>query len=288
MKYSKLLNFFIVQVFFSGTITGTALEQSSIEKKAVIIEKKMTQDRYFFYGLTALGIAYELSQTCAELSKVFSNNVVGKSTTQQEKTSIIEAFKAGLRHLVYTQEGWVATAQVCVGIGSSIFISKMCEKFVHPDTLRWYIHAYAPYHLTSKMMQERLLELQDPSLDKNRAKMCNEVVELLYDRLVHQGLSICAYMTYKLKYLDNEEKVIAERAKIFMLSSQNTWLSRISAQLSADSRDYCDINRLIIAYEADIASQINHFFLIEGETLQDRSTVKRQEKCYLENTNKAN
>jgi len=308
LKNIKLLALFFL-VFFN-TIHTAVLDQMAIERKAVLIEKKMTQDRYFFYGLAATSIVYQVSLSFAQLKHACdtdsSETKTSSSSKAEEKLSIMQrlqalpqsfkesfkACKAGLRHLVLTKEGWTttatATAQILVGVGSSIFISKLCEKFAHPDTLRWYIHTYAPHYLTIKMMKDHLSHLQGSSLDEKQVKMSNELLQLLYAQLVRQGLSICAYITYKTKHLDEEEKIIAERLKVLMLNSQNSWLERIGVQLAADNRDYQEITKLITAFEADIASQINHFSVVEGESMEDRIMIKKQIEACFGTSNKAN
>jgi len=288
VKYQKLLLLPIVLAVFSSIAQDAKIiEQAAVDAKALVIEAKITRDRHIVYCLTALGVARELYQWVPLLRDLYATNnpQVGP---EQEKLSMLQALKAGLSHLFYTQEGWASIVQSGVGIGGFILVSKVCEKFVHPDTIRWYIRNYAPYYLTIKMLKECLSELQDPSISQDRINMCNEFVHLLYDRLVRQSEAVCAYMTYKAKYLDDEERAIAERGKSLMIKSQNTWLDRIFVELSASSRDYQNINTLIAAYKADIALQINHFSVVEGESQHDRSMTEKQIKESLSKIKRPN
>ncbi len=272
MKSSTLLSFLM---FFNGVAHAALLKQTVINKKAQQIKTRMTCDRYSVYGLTALSIGFQLRQTIFEMYKNFKSDSVATKTPEEKKT-MLEGIKAGLRYMFYTTEGWSSTIQCAVGIGSSMFISHLCEKLTHPDTLRWYINSYAPYHITIKMMKKQVLQLQQQAEEVERAKANKESLLLLYDRLVRQAESICAYMTYKTSWLDDEEKVIGKRAQEAMLMSQNRWLDRIGLEVSSDQCDYQKLYDMVIAYENDSIAHIKHFYMVEGETLYDRSVVRNQ------------
>lgn len=275
MKYSKFLFLpLIVATTCSFATEAPYLQMAEIDKKAVAIETQLTRERYFVYGLTALGVMHELYQWFPLLKTVFGSNPV--EAPVQEKKSMFEAFKSGLSFLFYTQEGWVSMAQSALGVGGFVMISKVGDKLVHPDTLTWYVNTYAPYTRTIELMQERLLDLQSASLDAERRAAHKSFLEMLYDRLVRQSEAICAYMTYKSKRLAAEEKAIAQRSVRNMVSFCNNWLLCIATQLNADNPNYEEISRLIAAYQADVTCHLSHFSIIEGETSRERSAVKKQ------------
>lgn len=281
VKYSRLLLLPVFLTFFNTDVHATVLKQASIDQKAEHIQAKMTRDRYLVYSLTALSASFQLSQILPELKKFFGSSSSETTKSPDKKSSMLEGFKAGLRYMFYTQEGWASTIQLGVGIGSSLFISHLYEKLTHPDTLRWYIHNHAPYHATIKMMKKKLEQLQDPFIDEEQKETNKKFVILLYDRLVYQAQSICAYMTYKTGRLDDEEQMLGKRAQRNMIAVQNNWLDRISAQLSGNDCDYTTLNDLLCAYETDISFHVTHFYMVEGEMLHDRSVVKKQAKQSL-------
>jgi hypothetical protein len=295
MKSSGL----VLLVFFSNIHTAV-LDPIVIQKQAEIIEKKIMRDRYIFYGLTAVAIAYQVSTALSQFKNAYDTKSTPRTETpSEEKLSILQsiaqsfkesfkACKAGLHHLVFTQEGWIATTHVFVGFGSSVVISKLTEKFMRPDTLRWYVRTHVPYHITLKMMKTRLEELQDASLDQDQVCMGHEYIQLLYERLVKQVSLISSYMLYKEKYLDDEERAIVQRLRKLIFNSQNSWLERIKNQLSAEDRDYEEIMKLIIAYEADCKLQINHFSLVEGDTPYERDALQKQIEDTFGAINKSN
>ena len=258
MNYLKLL--LLPLAFVSSCILAhelTYLRQAEVNKKAVAIETQMTRERYVVYSLTSLSIAQNIYPWIALYKSSFSAEVV-----EPKKMSMIDAIKASCSYLFYTQEGWVSMAQAGFSLGGAMIISKVCDKFVHPDTLRWYVHAYAPYTTTIEMIKERLLALQDDALEQERLIDHQQHLHLLYDRLVSQGESICAYMMYKTKRLDDEEKAIAKRSVRSMFSVQNSWLQRIAVQVESDNFDCQKLERLLSAYHADIQFQLNNFSVI--------------------------
>ncbi|HLW73420.1 MAG TPA: hypothetical protein VKR54_05230 [Candidatus Babeliales bacterium] len=274
MKNSNFLFLPLIVAITGSFAAERPLQMAEINKKAEAIETKLTRERYFVYGLTVLGVAHELYQWFPLLNTIFGANPV--EAPVQEKKSLFEAFKSGLNFLFYTQEGWVSMAQSALGIGGFVMISKVGDKLVHPDTLNWYMHTYAPYPRTIELMQERLLELQSVSLNPERRAAHKEFLHMLYDRLVRQSEAICAYMMYKSKRLAHEEKALAQRSVRSMVSFSNNWLLCIATQLNADNPNYEEISRLIAAYQADVTCHLNHFSIIEGETLRERSAIKRQ------------
>ncbi len=256
-------------IFFSSISSQeTILNQTNIDKKALVIEQRLKRDRLIMYGLTSLSVAHEVYQWVPLLRDLFSNK--SSSTTEEKKLSFFESVKAAAHYLFYTKEGWVAIMQSGISVGGFIIISEMGKKFIHPNTLRWYIHAHAPYEITIKMMQERLAELEDPSLSEEQLRISNEMLQLLYDRLVRQAESMCAFMAYKTKRLDGEEKIIAERSKVLMLKSHNDWLQCIKVQLQSENRNYQVITKLLESYKNMIQAQANNFGFIEGETGTER------------------
>ena len=279
MKNLKPLLFAILFLVSGDAVAhATIIDKVIVQKKAVEIETKLTQHRYLVYCLTALGVAHELYKWAPMIRDFYAIRSAGSDAEQKEKLSMWQSFKAGCRYLFYTQDGWVSIAHSGLSIGGFVMISKACEEFVHPDTLRWYINTYAPYHVTIKMMKERIADLQDQSLAQEYRKVSEQIVHLSYDRLVRQAELACAYMTYKIKHLDDEEKAIAEKAKTLMIQCQNDWLTRISTQLNAVDHDYSALDTLLDSYEEAIRLQMNHFAAIEGETPRDRAAVKRKIK----------
>jgi hypothetical protein len=279
MKFSKLLAISLtVASFFNPAQAESCLHKADIDKQSLLIETKIIRERYLVYGLTAITVAHEVYQWVPVLMKVLGKTPVG--APQAEDKTMFQAFKEGLKSFFYTKDGWVSVIHCGLSIGGFVLISKVGEKFVHPDTLHWYVNAYAPYTRTISMMQERLSMLQDPLLEQGSIIATDkEFLRTLYKRLIRQGRSICAYMAYKSRHLDGDDKVVARQAVISMFNAQNDWLSRIGAQLDADNQNYLAINNLLIAYGTDIAFQLNHFSLVEGETTQDRVAVRRQMKA---------
>lgn len=275
MNYSKLL---LLPLIFISSCTCAyevrLLNQKKISQQAAVIEAKVTRDRYIVYGLTALSIAQQIYPLIALFNKGGEN----AHANQDEKLSMVQSIKAAFSHLLYTKEGWVSMVQAGVSLGGSIVISNVCNKFVHPDTLRWYVHSYAPYTVTIAMIKEQLVMLQDESCDTHQATDSKRFLHLLYDRLVRQGEAMCAYMVYKNKRLDDEEKEIAQRAARTLLIVQNHYLHDISAQLNADDIDYQGLDKMLCMYEEAIDTQLNHFSIIEGETLEDRHVVRQRVK----------
>jgi len=275
MRYLK--SFLLLPIIIFSSICSQEIEvldRAIIDKKALVIEQKLKRDRLIMYGLTSLSVAHEIYQWVPLLKDLFSNS---SPATEETKLSFLESIKAAAQYLFLTKEGWVAIMQSGVSVGGFILISEMGKKFIHPNTLRWYINAHASYDVTIRMMQDRLVELQDPSLDQEQLRISNEMLRMLYDRLVRQGEAMCAFLAYKTKRLDDDEKIVAERAKVLMLRSHNHWLQCINTQLQSSDRDYKTLNILLDAYKNAIQAQADNFGFIEGESGRERRLYTKKQ-----------
>jgi hypothetical protein len=275
MKYSTKALFLTLIIIFSNQSYAIILDQSAIDKKALEIENKLTRERYLMYGLTTIAVAHEIYQWIPMLKDLFAPQ--SSIAEKQPDLSFFQSIKAGFKYIFYTKEGWVSLIQSGFSIGGIVVISQMGEQYIHPDTLRWYINAHAPYQVTIKLMQENLHNLQTLS-NEEECQVNKEMLQLLNARLVRQAERMCAYVTYKIKRLDDAEKIVGERAKNAMLKTHHNYLSRIAEQLDTTEINYNAIERLLDGYQIAIAAQVNHFALIEGETNRDRAVVKRQMK----------
>lgn len=275
MKYSTKALFSAILIVFSTQSYPTTLDQSIIDKKAVEIEAKLTRERYLMYGLTTIAVAHEIYQWVPMFKDLFAPR--SAVAEQQPVLSIFQSIKAGVRYLFYTKEGWVSLIQSGFSVGGFVVISQMGEQFIHPDTLRWYISAHAPYQVTIKLMQESINNLQALNSEEE-CHVNTEMLQMLGDRLARQAERMCAYVTYKVKHLGAAEKIVGERAKNALLKTHHNYLSCIAEQLDTTEINYNAIERLLDGYQIAIAAQVNHFALIEGETSRDRASVKRQMK----------
>jgi len=270
MKYSNFLLLLIASVsFHSSTQELVQLRKDEIAKKAIVIEKMMQRDRYVMYGLTALSVAQSVYPWIALYQKGL------EVKPDDQKLTMWQSIKATFNHLFFTQEGWTSMGLASVSLGGAYVISRVCDAAVHPDTLRWYAHSHAPYDLTISLMKERLTLLQNPVLEEQEHLHERKFLSLLYKRLVNQSEAVCAYMMYKSKRLDIEEKDIAKRAVHSFFTVQNYWLPRIAMQVNSETINYQECEKILIAYENDMQCHINHFSIIEGESLEDKRFVKR-------------
>ena len=276
MNYSKYSLFFTVLIFFSPYSFAITLNHHAIEKKAFEIEKKIKHDRYLMYAFTTVAVVHEICQW----APVFKDLIFGRPAEKEEapKLSFLQSIKASGEYLFLTKQGWISLIQSSFGFGGFVIISQVGEKFIHPDTLRWYIHACAPYHIAIKLMKEQIDNAQDPSRDQEQHALDKEMIGMLNDRLLHHAENMCAYMSYKSKHFNDAEKLVAERSKNSMLKAHTQWLSRIEEELNNFEFNYKKIETLLESYENAIAAQVQHFSLIEGETKREKAAKKRQMK----------
>lgn len=279
MKNSHYLLYILI-VFFSTHFHAAILKPSLIEKKALAIEAKISRDRRIMYGVAALSIAHEFYQWAPLLKSFFVKDVGAQELMPQEKKSMIAAFKAGLRYYFYTENGWSSLIQSGISLGGfmlvSVFCEKLCEEYVHSDTLHWYIKAHVPYRATIKMMQELLLELQDIPLQDDELTMeYIQRLQMLYKRLIVHSIALCGYMKYKSQLFDDKARVTGLQALDFMIAAQNRGLQKISEQLASANGDYSSLMRAITSLEDDNLFYIKHFALLEKEFLQGSSPLKQ-------------
>src|SRR5207253_8693358 len=124
----KLLLLLSFVVFSSVSSQETILNQTTIDKKAFIIEQKLKRDRFIMYGLTGLSVAHEVYQWVPLLRDLFSNK--SSSIPEETKLSFLESIKAAAHYLFYTKEGWIAIMQSGASVGGFILISEMGKKFI--------------------------------------------------------------------------------------------------------------------------------------------------------------
>ncbi len=270
----------IIIVFFSVHSHAAILKPSLIEKKALAIGAKISRDRRIMYGVAALSIAHEFYQWAPLLKSFFVKDAGAQGLMPQEKKSMIAAFKAGLRYYFYTENGWSSLIDSGISLGGfmlvSVFCEKLCEEYVHSDTLHWYIKAHVPYRTTIEMMQELLLELQDmPIKDDELAAQHFQRLQMLYERLITHSIALCGYMKYKSQLFDDKAQATAQQALDFMIAAQNRGLQKISEQLVAAGGDYSSLMRAITSLEDDNLFYIKHFALLEKEFLQGSSPLKQ-------------
>ncbi|HEX4068594.1 MAG TPA: hypothetical protein VHX42_00710 [Candidatus Babeliales bacterium] len=277
MKFSNISLTFLI--FVSSTLCTHELmfTHKEINEQALIIEKKMTRDRYIVYGLTALSLAQQMYPWIA----MYQKGKAVSETNAAEQLSMLQSIKAAFNHLLYTKEGWISLVQAGVSLGGGIVISNICNTFIHPDTLRWYVHSHAPYVLTLTMMKQQIVVLQDDTCEADQKLEAQKLLHLLYDRLVQQSRLMCAYMTYKTKQLDDEEKEVAQRTLHILIDVQNNYLFGIAQQLKATVVDYQELEKMLCKYQKDSNSHVNHFAVIEGETIEERYVVKQRVKRSL-------
>ena len=279
MKDSTKALFLPLFIILSSQSSLAILDQATIDKKALEIEKRLKQERYVMYCLTTIAVAHEVYQWAPFLKSFFISQSPAEKAPE---LSFFQSIKEGAKQIFYTKQGWESLFQSAFSMTFSMcgiaIISEMGEKFIHPDTLRWYINAHAPYQETIVLIKKQLANLQDPSTDVEQQQISNETIQLLYSRLVSQATRMSAYVAYKVKYLDAVERIIGERAKNAILKVHHKWLHDIQEQLNSVDPNYATIEDLLTSYENAVTAQVNHFALVEGETRKERAIVKKQMK----------
>jgi hypothetical protein len=163
-----------------------------------------------------------------------------------------------------TKESWVSFFQFTFSQTAAGILMHAAKEHMHPDTLRWYIYAYAPYHKTIELMKEAMDDVH------------NQVpLSFFYQRLVDHAEGMSGYMMYKIKHLDNAEKKIAEQAKNALIVIHAKYLNEIKNQLDAESADFLILETLD-DYQKAVTKQVNHFALAEGETPQQKASAKKR------------
>lgn len=298
MKYLKNFLFLITFIFLPVYSSSFILDQALINKKAIEIEKKITQDRYIMYGLTGMAIAYGIYQWMPMVGTVISpkpalptiiENTADVAEKQKvaEKLSITQSVKNGMyavkngtcdvfHDLFCTKESWLSFFQYTLSLTGAGIINQVTEKFMHPDTLRWYIHNHAPYYTTIKLMKERIVNIQDPLVDAEQQKKNSKMLFLLSGRLMRQAHFMCAYINYKIKCIDGAEKTIGEQVQQSIIKIHTQLLSDIKDQLELANRDFNILEALLDKYQNALDAQINHFALTEGETKKERAAIKKK------------
>jgi|GEM_PF-1574315 hypothetical protein len=275
------------------------LNRAEINKKMVSIEKKIVRDTRIMFGLKALAHAQEIYIFWSLVAPLFTDNTSAqflplcieckaRPKAPIEEIPFVKALWSGLttfgnntKNLFTTRQGWWTIGGWGAYYGTclaALYVTlRMPDSFIHPDTLRWYVQTYAPYEATMHVMKDAIINLQDQSLDAIQISYNKQLLHDSLDRLARYGESICAYMAYKFKQLDEYEQPIAQRAARNLFTYNNAWLKTVSAQCELDNPDYDAMNKLIVGYELAMAAQLKHFYAIEGETKAERRVVMQKE-----------
>ncbi len=276
MHHNILLRGSILIMFLSVSAENIRLlERQEIDKKAIKIEKKLIRDKFFLSVLTVGGYIQSIYVFISLLTQYFADN----SSTQSIHDTCPNCVKKVAEVVIPVTE--IPMKQKWAGIigqfivyhgsmlGVSFILSRVADSLIHPDTLRWYIHAYVPYVSTIEDMKRVIFNLQDQFLDKKTIIYKRELLKGSLIRLARYGELICAYMAYKIKHLDAAEQEIALKTSAYLFDYYNDWLIDMNVLCEVDSLDYNRMNALIKLYEITITSQLRHFYAIEGETKID-------------------
>jgi len=290
MHYIKLLFVFFVMVplsVFGENIR--LLDRQEINKKAVIIEKKLARERYCVLGLTMLGHIYNiyiflsfvmpskpLGNMC-EACKELANASVEQTSSPLSIGSGLINVGHNVKNLFTTSQGWGTIGRYVLYSGgflsASLITARVADNLIHPDTLRWYIAAHVPYESTIQLMKEVIVNVQTQELTRKDVDYNVQMLKDSLNRLARYGESICAYMTYKLPCLEDDEKQVAKRVIDCFFKYHNDWIINVFTQCGLENPDYDQINMCVASYEADVATQLRYFYAIEGETEVDRRAI---------------
>lgn len=291
MHYNKfLLVFFVIMPVSIFSESIRLLERQEINKKAVVIEKKLAREKYFVLGLTTLGHIHNIYIFLSFFmpSKSLDNMCAACKNKEVELVKNVPfgvAMRSGLinvvqnvKNLFVTPQGWGTIGYnilYCGGFLTASFITaRVADNLIHPDTLHWYITTHVPYELTIQLMKEVIVNLQAQKLTGEDVVYNVQILKDSLNRLAGYGESICAYMTYKSHCLEDGEQQVAEKAICYFFHYYNAWLIDVFAQCGLKSPHYDQINASIASYEINVAAQLRHFYAIEGETEIDQLAIE--------------
>lgn len=269
----------IISTCFWSDVQSITFNNDIIEKKSRSIENAIIRDRCIMYSFTAISCAHEAYQWYPLLAS-FIHTSPPVVIAPQEKLSFIESLKSSVVDLFCTKEGMKSLIQTLFAAGGFLVISSMAEKFLHPDTLRWYIHAHAPYHITIKLMREQIIDT-DSIADENVYQLRRDMVDALFERLIRQAELVCSYITYKNRCLDSANCLIGKRCLESIVKVHLYWLSRIERLLQVNTVDIVLLQELLDGYEKALQVQVDHFALVEGETKHEKKSVETRMKTLI-------
>ena len=271
------------------------VHSEAVYKKAAVIERKATRNKYFLAGLTALGHAQNIYTFWPVIKSFLSDDclvqtagplcegcqVAQRAAKEFSFTKAFSNFSYNTKQILTTSQGWLSIGEAAFsyfGQLSAMFIMyKTVESLTHPDTLRWYVRTYTPYYGTITEMKKAIERLQSQSIDDKHVQYNEQLLSDSLDRLAHYGESICAYMIYKTKKLEVQDRPVTRRLAKYFYNYYNKWLSEVSEYSKPGHLNYAEISRLIGEYENEIPSQLTYFAVVEHETKSDRRAVAEKE-----------
>ena len=297
MNYAHVL--LLPIIFTALTVSAEPvrlLQQVDVNKKIVEIEKRVIRDKRAVLAVNLLEQFSNITLFVSYMTPLFSDPLPSvassceackeKAKAPVEEDTSTKGFLSGLtsfghntKNLLTSSQYWKTIGLFCLSQSISNFIvSRIADDIVHPDTLRWYVSAHAPYKATTSIMREVIIQLHEESLEVPHKAHNKQILHDSLNRLARYGESMCAYMTYKTKQLEEYEKPVAHRATCYLFKYCNDWLAEISVLCESNEPDYDQIKQLITTYEAEIAAQLRHFYAIEGETkIEKRAMMDARE-----------
>jgi hypothetical protein len=307
-----LKNLLLLTLFCAIPISSQMLhhlDQDAIDKKVIAIDKMITRQRYAKAFFIALGVAYTLYLCLPPLYNFFQNPVDKAIDVPKEPMQIqnpvdkaldgidvpqkpiqkrpfrevfvedCKNFGANTKDLLCTKAGWWRMAKgglfSCGQVCMYHVMQKMVNEVQYPDTLYRYLQSKVPYKKTTAMIKKMVHRLQYEILTDQQTQHDLSMLQLSCNQLAHYGESICAYMMYKGKELEeSNQRDMAQAAARYLFNYHNDWLRSLSRQLEAEKSDYQKISEMIVSYESELAYQLKNFASIEGETKEDRRAVK--------------
>lgn len=282
-----MLSFVAVQ---SDAIPNKMLINDSVIAKSRAIETMITRHGYMVNALAVMGYAHNIALLMPGIiggvkyffgddivqSGVIANQGLSKESVEVVKKTFTESIAQGMKnlgsdvyHQLFTQEGWLDTGKKGLTLGGYLggffILQRIAEQVQHPDTLRWYISAKAPYMQTTEMIKTLAKKLSIQVDDeKKRQFYYDSLVSACY-QLVKYSEDVCAYMLYKSGQLEDAEKESAERISRYVFNYNNDALASLFNELDKEECDYGVVMHIVVNYEQEMKFQRNMFSVAEGE-----------------------
>jgi len=263
--------------------------------KSRAIETMITRHNYMVNALAVMGYAHNLALLMPGImggvKYFFGDDVtaqagvalpqdalrdVPKLPAPVVKKSFTENIAQGMRKLgsdayneFFTQEGWLDIGKKGLTLGGYLggffILQRIAEQVQHPDTLRWYISAKAPYMQTTEMIKTLAKKLSASVEDEKKRQFYHDSLVSACYQLVKYGEDICAYTLYKSMQLEDAEKESAERISRYIFNYNNDVFASLFNEVDKKECDYGVITHIIINYEQEMKFQRNMFSVVEGE-----------------------
>ncbi len=182
----------------------------------------------------------------------------------------VKRLGSGVKNLFFSKDGWF----ILFGLLGGTVVQKLVNRYIHPDTLHWFVYAHVPYKRTVRLMDGFVEKCEDEQLLKTQKKFYHESLINAANQLVEYVEKMCGYIAYKSDSLPGIQRTTGYSIGRYIFNRTNDWSREITKLFNKKDINYQVVKTSITGFVIELKQQLEHFASIESESEEDRLRVK--------------